>query len=91
VINRGATSIRRAAVEAGPFAAIGNALSFYPPVYRHPSPSSYARAPDSADPAQVGRVNPNHPAALQSGMKMGSDSPEQHEHRVYTTCHAMPT
>jgi hypothetical protein len=30
-INRGATSIGRAAVEAGPFAAIGDALSFYPP------------------------------------------------------------
>ncbi len=33
--------------------------------------------PDTTVPAQVGRVYPNHPAALRPGMLMGSNSPEQ--------------
>jgi hypothetical protein len=38
---------------------------------------------DATSPAQVGRVYPNHPAALRPGMRMGSDSPEQHEYNVF--------
>jgi hypothetical protein len=34
------------------------------------------RQPNTTDPAQVGRVYPNHPAALRPGMRMGSNSPE---------------
>ena len=36
-----------------------------------------ARAPDATSPAQVGRVHPNHPAALRLRMRMGSYSPGQ--------------
>jgi hypothetical protein len=35
------------------------------------------RQPNTTDPAQVGRVYANHPAALRPGMQMGSNSPEQ--------------
>ena len=41
-----------------------------------PSPSR-ATSPQPTEPAQVGRVYPNHPAALRPGMRMGSNSPEQ--------------
>jgi hypothetical protein len=65
-------------VESGPFRRERQAPLRPTGTSWHPSPSSYPRAPDSADSAQVGRVHPNHLAALQSGMQMGFKSPEQH-------------
>ena len=51
------------------------------PAHRlHPRPEAYhgnPRATQRDETAQVGRVYPNHPAALRSGMQMGFDSPEQ--------------
>jgi hypothetical protein len=42
------------------------------------SPSSEGTKRD--EPAQVGRVYPKPPAAFRSGMRMGSETPEQHQH-----------
>ena len=50
-------------------------------IAQHPRPEAnhgHPRATQRHETAQVGRVNPNHPAALRSGMQMGFDSPEQH-------------
>ena len=40
-------------------------------------------------PVKVGRVYPNHPAALRLGTQMGSDSPGQHEYIFSTKSHAL--
>ena len=56
-----------------------------------PRPTSRPEATQWHEPAQVGRVYPNHryhPAALRSGMQMGSDSPEQHEYYALQACYA---
>ena len=58
-----------------PFAKNLDRTSSHPHTSR-PSPSR-ATPPQPTEPAQVGRVYPNHPAALRPGMRMGSNSPEQ--------------
>ena len=79
--HRGATSTGGLRIGTGPTSRSTSPSSDRLP-HGSTSPSSYARAnpPTRQTQRRWGGSTPNHPAALQSGMQMGSESPEQHEY-----------
>ena len=80
-VERGATSSTRAVVRGGGSAHHESGLAASPSWSGASSTPSRPKPLEQGHPtrraAQVGRVYPNHPAALRLGMRMGSDSPEQ--------------